>query len=275
MKRMHIDICIGMISLIFLLLFFINYKERVQDNKSIEVSLRGEGTMNKPYLVSDATDLKWLRDSVNAGETFENKFFLQTKDINLENENWVPIGIFNSGNFFYGIYDGGTHKIKNLFIDDNKNKPANGGLFGQLGGMVINLGIESGKIKGDYVGGIASHAIGNKAAIINCYNKASIIGTGRAGGICDNFTGGTIMNCANFGEVSAPCSAQIVAYNVSDLINVYPEEKSYTTFFTGGYKQPVIFDEKESVLQWLNDGVEYIDNYSLFEPHLLKRWTEN
>lgn len=193
----------------------------------------GKGTSEEPYLIQGKDDLKTLRDLVNAGESFENIYFLQSEDIDLEGEEWIPIGIVGFGNYFAGIYDGGAHCIINLLvIPEEKISPSYGGFFGILNGTVKNFGIESGEVSGDYVGTITSHGTA-RTLILNCYNKASVSGTARAGGICDNIGSGSVINCVNYGQVSAPVAAQIVSYNAKNLMAVYPVEGAYTDTFSG------------------------------------------
>lgn len=87
----------------------------------------GQGTLEEPYLIQNKDDLKTLRDLVNAGESFEDIYFLQSEDIDLEGEEWIPIGIFGTGNYFAGIYDGGAHCIMNLLvIREEESSPSNG-----------------------------------------------------------------------------------------------------------------------------------------------------
>ena len=89
------------------------------------------------------------------------------------------------------------------------------GLFGKLGGVVMNLGIESGRISGDYVGSFAAADGSTDAMIINCYNRANLYSIVRCGGIADNFTSGRILGCANYGHVAGIYTGQIVAYDCS------------------------------------------------------------
>ncbi len=150
----------------------------------------GEGTSVEPYLIETYHDLCTLRDLVNSGYQFENIFFRQTNNIDMRNDNWIPIG--NDDNYFSGVYDGGGHYIENICIQlpsDDVNAKA--GLFANLGGVVANLGIESGTINGTLCGSIAVSSWGEHAAIFNCYSKAELHGL-RAGGIADSFSGGVI-----------------------------------------------------------------------------------
>jgi hypothetical protein len=160
-----------------------------------EFSFRGKGTKEEPYLIQNVDDFRNFRDYVNNGEEFRECFFYQTENFDLKGESWVPIGIYGSGHYFYGVYNGGGHYLKNLIIKKGRDDSANNqGLFGQLAGKVLNLGIESGRIYGNCVGSIASHSVTEAVPyIINCYSRAVLSGR-RAGGIIDNFEGGVVIN---------------------------------------------------------------------------------
>lgn len=185
-------------------------------------AFEGEGTKEAPYQIQSYEDLCQFRDLVNSGNRFKNTYFLQTDNIDLQKNDWTPIGIFDSGNYFYGVYDGGGHYLENLYIgavyekekeeknkdkesdkkkktdedeeDDDKEDTVHGGLFGSLGGTIVNLGIESGEIKGELCGAFASTSKGENAAIIDCYNKAKI-NSYYAGGIAGSFAFGDVVAC--------------------------------------------------------------------------------
>lgn len=205
-------------SLVSIMIILISCKNfiNVSAATSKVINLEGNGTCESPYQIRDVEDFCYFRDLVNTGEDFTGNYFIQLNNIDLvEIDNWEPIGIYDSGNYFYGNYNGNGHNISNLTI----NRPEdNAGLFGQLGGTVYNLGIESGSINSNCSGSIASHSVASNALIINCYNKASVTGL-RAGGIVDNFVGGTIINCWNVGEVVGDRVAGIVSYDASAVIN--------------------------------------------------------
>lgn len=169
--------------------------------QAVRYILNGRGTQKDPYRINNVEELCAFRDIVNSGYLFGGEWVRQTTDLDLkEITNWEPIGLFGSGNYFDGVYDGGGHMIRSLQIYSDENV----GFFGQLGGTVMNLGIESGTIRGACVGAIASHGDGtSNTAILNCYNRSTVIGIVRAGGIVDNFTNGSIINCVNYGEIKA------------------------------------------------------------------------
>ena len=179
-----------------------------------QYGFEGNGTYENPYLINTADDLIKFSDAVNNGNPFLDQYFLQTCDIDLTScENFTPVGTLDSGCMFRGVYDGGGHRLYNLKISGYGMENSFVGLFGRLGGVVMNLGIESGRISGDYVGSFASTDGSNDAMIINCYNRANLYGMIRCGGIADNFSSGRILGCANYGHLSGNVTAQIVSYN--------------------------------------------------------------
>ncbi|MCM1237164.1 MAG: hypothetical protein NC489_44410 [Ruminococcus flavefaciens] len=276
--KIIIQTIIPIISLIFCCSIVIAknpYLFKPKQNNQFESFWEGTGCMDDPFLINNVSDLITLRECVGEGISFEGYYFKQTCNLDLGSDNvWIPIGEYGSGNYFYGTYDGNANYISNLNYKSHKGTDnGNGALFGTLGGQVLNLGIESGHIEGAYVGSIASHSIGSAASIINCYNKASIIGTGRAGGICDNFTGGSVVNCVNYGDVFAPQSAQIVSYNAGSLVNVYPSEDAVSATFQGIFVNYVSSDQKSAV-EFLNEGIQYLNTMQLLPAVELKLWNE-
>ena len=218
--------------------------------------LNGKGTPESPYLVQSLSDLELLRDRVNEGRSLEGEYVLQTVDIDMEDQNWTPIGIFGSDHYFAGTYNGGAHCLYNLRIEgDRGSDSGNIGLFGVLEGTVENLGIESGYLDGHCVGAIASHTEGENACILNCYNKANIYGDARVGGICDNFNEGTVVNCVNEGEVDGYSAWPILSYNADYVAAVDPAGELPSTF-KGEYVD--ISLGEGSVRQKLNNGLSQV-----------------
>lgn len=269
-----------LISIVFLTIIFIvvtvaNPSLFLWEATIDNVPWQGSGNKEDPFLICNLSDLILLRDCVNNGDSFSGYYFRQICDIDLGSEDiWIPIGEFGSGCYFYGTYDGGSNTISHLnFKPCEYVTSSNGGLFGMLGGQVLNLGIESGCIEGDYVGSIASHSTGSNAAIVNCYNKASIIGNGRAGGICDNFSGGAIINCINYGDVYAAQSAQIVSYDAGYVINVFPDDNAVSANFRGLFANYVATKE-HTITTFLNEGICYLYTMDVFPDKELIFWQE-
>ena len=190
---------------------------------SVLFSLEVYGTKENPIKISSYEDLMELSNLVKAGSNFSGDYFVQTNDIVFpDGIEWIPIGDVIRNCAFSGVYNGNGYVIKNIHCEDDF-----GGFFALLKGDVINLGIESGSIKGKWIGGIASHGNGK---IINCYNKAKLISQERAGGIADNFSGKILFSC-NFGELAIdPVFEEVaVVYGICSY-NANVIEYCYTNF---------------------------------------------
>ena len=163
------------------------------------VGFDGFGIKTNPYLIEDVEDLKLLAEKVNSGETYTNKYFKQTANIDLENEpNWTPIGKEN--NPFKGIFNGDGHQITNLEVTGNSN---NAGLFGYVDGAIIQNCNVTGEVNGyDYVGGVVGNAYG-KTQILSCSFRGDVTGEDSyIGGIAGSARG-TIKNCYALADVTA------------------------------------------------------------------------
>lgn len=98
------------------------------------------------YEVSNLNGFKYFRDAVNAGTSYQGKTVLLACDIDLNNEEWTPIG--KSGATFKGTFDGQNHTIFNLKID--KPTTSDVGLFGYTTtpGVLKNFTVENADVKG-------------------------------------------------------------------------------------------------------------------------------
>lgn len=175
-----------------------------REGKSLNLSpFKGEGTLDSPYLIESRDDLLSLARHVNAGHDYSGIYFRQTADIDLSPvKNWMPVA--DGGMAFCGNYDGGCHVIKGLSLSKNRlftGETEDSALFGNLGGRVCNLGIESGSVRGvDYAAAFASSG-GKRAVIANCWNRADVHAFEGSAGIAVNFDG-TVACCVNFGRIS-------------------------------------------------------------------------
>ena len=172
------------------------------------VGFDGFGIKTNPYLIEDVEDLKLLAEKVNSGETYTNKYFKQTANIDLENEpNWTPIGgtvIEHPSTWeisvFKGNYDGDGYKITNLTTTEDSNHV---GLFGKAEDATIqNCNVE-GKVKGyQYAGGIVG-GVGVKTKILNCSFQGSVMGESDCiGGIVGETSSGCeVSGCFVTGKV--------------------------------------------------------------------------
>ncbi len=196
-------------------------------------TVKGEGTESNPYLISNLDALKQFRDSVNSGNSYQGQYIKLMNDIDLNNEEWTPIGTL--ANPFNGMFDGGNHTIKNLFISGEKVNAAKynyKGLFGYMKGGaasgIKNLTIENASVTGGlYIGAILGRSY-TGGIVENCHVKGNIAidAYSYAGGIVGrheyskgNALDGTtkaLYNCSVDGETLARTGSYIdVEYAVS------------------------------------------------------------
>lgn len=170
------------------------------------------------YQIGSGGELAWFAQEVNAGRGAAYNAVL-TKDIDLGDEPWTPIG--KSTSYAYkGTFDGNDHEIKNLYVTGTTSNHY--GLFGVLGagGTIRNLTV-SGRVaitgigSNSYgIGGIVGQ-LGGAGTIENCTNKATVSGNFNTAGIVGRVgsSGGTIRGCANLVDISGSNSVGgIVGY---------------------------------------------------------------
>lgn len=163
------------------------------------------------YQIGSGGELAWFAQEVNAGRGAAYNAVL-TKDIDLGDEPWTPIG--KSTSYAYkGTFDGQGYTIKGLYINSSVSNQA---LFGYVsGGTVKNLTVEGTVIGGECTAGIIGEQNGT-ACVENCVNRATVSGTNNVGGIVGKVNGSSekyIRACANLGNISGSNSVGgIVGY---------------------------------------------------------------
>ena len=165
------------------------------------------------YQIGSGGELAWFAQEVNAGRGAAYNAVL-TKDIDLGDEPWTPIGQY-ARNAYKGVFDGQGYTIKRLKITGSTSNHY--GLFGVVGsGTVRNLTVEgtvtvtgSGSSSYGIAGIVGTMNDGTTGTVENCVNKATISGTQNVGGIVGYVAGGNyasskeITGCVNTGTVSS------------------------------------------------------------------------
>ena len=136
---------------------------------------------NGEYTINNLKELQIFRNTVNAGNTYQGKTVRLTADIDLNNEEWTPIG--NSTNIFKGTFDGGNHTISNLVV--NMAGKSNVGLFGMTtDGEVKNLNINNAIVTGRLnVGVVAGTPYTSKYTNIKVTGHVEVNGMAYVGGV--------------------------------------------------------------------------------------------
>lgn len=99
----------------------------------------GWGTTKDPYLIDTVDDLYCLADLVNQGqESYAAAAYLLTSDLELSSDqSWPVIG--TNVHAFRGVFDGGNHHIKHVYLDITDRRTATYGLFASNLGTIKNL----------------------------------------------------------------------------------------------------------------------------------------
>ena len=171
---------------------------------STKTAPSGDGSEGNPYKIATEANLAWLAEQVNKDndfKTFVGEYFIQTADLDLGNNNWMPIGKSNK-RYFAGSYDGGGYVINNLYYNDYSKDYV--GLFGYVNnGHLSNIIVASGFVYG-YQNAAGVCGALNGGTIDCCANNATVYGKmERISGICGQAMGtASISNCINYGLIS-------------------------------------------------------------------------
>lgn len=132
------------------------------------------------YEIYDAEGLKWLATTVNEGKNFSGETVKLANNIDLDNQEWTPIG--NSSHKFEGIFDGDNYTISNLKISGYKS---NIGLFGYTDkGEIKNFEIHNASVSGYlYVGAISGNPHTSDCTNIDLTGLVQIDGFAYVGGM--------------------------------------------------------------------------------------------
>ena len=232
------------ISILYLLLFFTGegelYAWTYPTSKPSYPFTSGDGSYSNPYEIRNAQDLANLAYMVReGGEDYSGKHFVMTNDITL-NENlvnadctdrntgnfqvWTPIGNNGRDNNFKGNFNGNSHTISGLFIEDNDYY---NGLFGVVvKGTIRNLTIAdsymraSNPYSSNFYGFIAGQT--SNATLLNCHVKNSCVtNTGNdswnkvaIGGLV-----GSSMNYGVFRKCSFNGNFVLHSFHIKSLVN--------------------------------------------------------
>ncbi|MCM1158721.1 MAG: fibronectin type III domain-containing protein [Bacteroidales bacterium] len=168
----------------------------------------GAGTVEAPYQIGTAEELRWFADKVNSVPKATSTLCAElTADINLGGEEWTPIGYrddYNTYVYYAGTFDGCGRTVSGLNIQSSKQYRA---MFGYVKGATIkNLTVkgtvEVSPASSSYAAGIVGY--GSPVVLENCTNEVNVTSAtkGYVGGIAAaTYTGSSITGCVNNGAV--------------------------------------------------------------------------
>ncbi len=166
----------------------------------------GDGTKERPYLISTEAQLRLLADYTNGEGLTEGKYWQQTADIDLGG-NARPCTSIGGSNYpsFKGNYDGQYHTISNLFTMSDTGYC---GFFGSVGGnaQIEKVRLVDVDITGNFsVGGFIG-CIRDKASAHYCTVTGKVSGSESVGGLTGQMVGRRVDYCSFEGTVSGDLS---------------------------------------------------------------------
>lgn len=261
-------------------------------SKQINVTVGDPNT----YLIYQPSDLRFIAEQCNAGETFEGKCIKLMNDIVLP-EN-VPNNMISIGSYpnrpFKGTFDGNEKLIYNLYIDQ-PNTPYQGFFGYTLNANLYNVGLVNITASGrNYTGGMVAYAKntymrdcyvnggtlfalsycgglvgyqeqGTNSIISGCYNTCEVTGNNYVGGLIGFSNYSTVRNSYVAGRVAAqgePVGAIIGGANEVLMYYCY-----FSTELTG---QTVAIGENN-----FKDGGEGLTNAQMRDPQFVNTLNQN
>jgi hypothetical protein len=221
----------------------------------------GNGTKASPYLIANTEDIKQLalvlgNDKTAGNSIHDRKYYQIAKDIDLKNEDFVPIANFS------GCLDGDGHVIKNLNITSNPSCGSHYGMFGNLtaaeiknlsvtGHIIINND-QTDNYKKLVAGGIAGSAR-DGTQIINCEFNGTVQAQIPSDGNKSTIAGGIV------GEINGSIeSCKFAGY----VISVSGNNNSGALAFAGGIAGSIDNNDKSCYIKNCTSQAEISANGS-------------
>lgn len=189
----------------------------------------GTGQKADPYQIATARQLAAFAASINADESYADKYVVLTRDISLKDTDWIPSGSGNAAHAFRGTFDGRGHSISDMTIGSETGPAAYqyAGIFGYANHAVIkNVRLTDAYINNHYSGdgrsyvGVLAGAVENATSIDNCSAKGTL--TSRAKNQC--YTGGLVSFTSGIDGAEGyvtNCGTDVDITGISDTSWVY------------------------------------------------------
>ena len=187
-------------------------------DNSATITVPGDAVITARFIqteemvITSKEEIKAFAARVNSGDPMAFDKVKLANDIDLGNEEWVPIGCADSEDerlqkVFSGTFDGQGHTISGLRITDEKWYAS--GLFGiidsaDISNVNVRGEINSGRMVGSIAGVSKSSVISDCKSYVAIKLKETEYSSFNAGGIIGwAYGGGVISSCENYGTVAA------------------------------------------------------------------------
>ena len=189
-----------------------------------------ENQWAEEYTLYTADELAGFAELVNTDDQFRGKTVKLGADIDLQNQEWTPIGIWDSTSdypeMFAGVFDGQGHTISNLYISNQSLSYV--GLFGWISSGVIisNVTLENVNVTGTGIGSEYSVEVGALAGFVDNMDSDPTLITNCSviGGTISSFipnsaraTVGGLIGSTGFGPEITNCHAEVTVTGYSEM----------------------------------------------------------
>ena len=163
----------------------------------------GSGTAEAPYQITDAAELIWLRNAVNAGEA--NTCAELQQDVEYVDEVWTPVG--TSEHPYTGTFNGNGHTIR-VWLDGWGQA-----LFGYVGAdaKLTDIAVQKHQSKNYSISASAPLARSNAGTITRCRYSGGITAKDSLGGLVYTNSGTIEACCVYAGRLNR--GSRIEMYN--------------------------------------------------------------
>ena len=260
----------------------------VWDGSTAAAFAGGTGTAEDPYQIANGAQLAYLASSVNNGETYEEKNFVLTANIDLNGLPWTPIAnsfsdaLLGGSNYriFAGNFDGNGYTISKVSIGSETTPFESDvfGLFGATEGKISNLNLDTvsihgvAKITSGYVIGPAGGLVGYSAGSIeNCHvtgltmdmnaQDGGIAGAYWIGGLVGALDGTQLINeCSVSGSITEKAGRG----SIGGLIGELGEEAkiTYSRSNVGFHERGIQRDTVRDAVQFHNGHAHHERDFS-------------
>lgn len=164
----------------------------------------GDGTAAVPYLIKTPADMQSLADFVaSTGYDYAGSHFKVNNDIDFTGCTFTPVAM---SNIFAADFDGNGKTFRHIALDNSGNNTSTTtAIFGTVGaaGWIHNLTVDSCSFKGyNYSAAFVARLYG-KASNLTNRSTVSAASNCAAGIVAQAYSGSTISNCHNSGDISS------------------------------------------------------------------------
>jgi len=186
--------------------------------------------------IATAAEFKAFRNKINAGEKFSDKTAYLVADIDLNGEEWTPIGTKN--NHFHGTFDGQGHTISNFKITQKHDGDnAQAALFGTVSLTTVfkNFNIDNIQVlypadyNGDYYGAAVIGTFYGKVTLQNInVTKSTIQGNNKVAGLIahDGSSSEVLIENCNVNGCTIETKNEEDGGNVGGLVGLFQNTKA-------------------------------------------------